>query len=72
MHKKLGYALWLKIACPGQITHQKIVFPLQDLTLTAYKTMSQNFDIINNNNNNNNNKNYTNAFNILGNAWGVT
>jgi hypothetical protein len=34
--------------------------------------MSQNFDIINNNNNNNNNKNYTNAFNILGNAWGVT
>ena len=21
MHKKLGYALWLKIACPGQITH---------------------------------------------------
>jgi hypothetical protein len=42
MRKKLGYALSLKIACPGQITHQK--FPLQDLT-TAYKTVSQNFDI---------------------------
>jgi hypothetical protein len=44
MCKKLSYALWLKIACPGQITHQKFLFPLQDLT-TAYKTMSQNFDI---------------------------
>ena len=44
MRKKLGYALWLKIACPGQITHQKFLFPLQDLT-TAYKTVSQNFDI---------------------------
>jgi hypothetical protein len=37
MRKKLGHALWLKIACPGQITHHKFVFPLQDLT-TAYKT----------------------------------
>jgi hypothetical protein len=46
MRKKLGYALSLKIACPGQITHQK--FPLQDLT-TAYKTVSQNFDIIKSN-----------------------
>jgi hypothetical protein len=44
MRKKLGYALWLKIACPGQITYQKFVFPLQDLT-TVYKTMPQNFDI---------------------------
>ena len=44
MRKKLGYALWLKIACPGQITHQKFLFPLQDLT-TAYTTVSQNFDI---------------------------
>jgi hypothetical protein len=44
MCKKLGYALWLKIACPGQITHQKFLFPLQDLT-TAYTTVSQNFDI---------------------------
>jgi hypothetical protein len=44
MHNKLGYALWLKIACPGQITHQKFLFPLHDLT-TAYKTVSQDFDI---------------------------
>ena len=36
--------LWLKIACPGQITHQKFLFPLHDLT-TAYKTVSQDFDI---------------------------
>jgi hypothetical protein len=28
MHKKLGYALWLKIACPGQITNHKFLFPL--------------------------------------------
>ena len=42
MRKKLGYVLWLKIAC--QITCQKFVFPLQDLT-TAYKTVSRNFDI---------------------------
>jgi hypothetical protein len=29
MRKKLGYALWLKIACPGQITQQKFLFPLK-------------------------------------------
>ena len=40
MCKKLGYVLWLKIACPGQITHQIFLFPLQDLT-TAYKTVSR-------------------------------
>jgi hypothetical protein len=39
MRKKLGYALWLKIACPGQITQQKFVFLLQDLT-TGYKSCS--------------------------------
>ena len=44
IRKKLGYALWLKIACPGQITHQKCLFPLQNLT-TAYNMVSQNFDI---------------------------
>ena len=44
MRKTLGYALWLKIACPGQITQQKFLFPLQDLT-TGYKTVSQNFDV---------------------------
>ena len=44
MRKKLGYALWLKIAYPGQITHQQFLFPLQDIT-TAYTTVSQNFDI---------------------------
>jgi hypothetical protein len=44
MCKKLGYALWLKIACPGQITHHNFLFPLQDLT-TAYKTVYKNFDI---------------------------
>jgi hypothetical protein len=44
IRKILGYTLWLKIACPGQITHHKYLFPLQDQT-TAYKTVSQNFDI---------------------------
>jgi hypothetical protein len=36
MRKKLRYALWLKIACPGQITHHKFVFPLLDLTGSNY------------------------------------
>jgi hypothetical protein len=44
LYNYIEYALWLKIACPGQITHQKFLFPLHDLT-TAYKTVSQNFDI---------------------------
>jgi hypothetical protein len=44
MYTKLVYVLWLKIACPGQITQQKFLFPLQDLT-TGYKTVSQNFDV---------------------------